>query len=149
MNVMITGHRPHKLPTGTVPYVKLALVDALSDLPDDAELLVGMARGVDMWAVRVAVRLGIPFHAFIPFDGFDSRWPDADRAALRWALSHAASVSVVSSRPSKDAFLSRNGRMAELAHMAVAVWDGRYRSGTAASVRRLEQRDVPITVIPV
>lgn len=148
MKCMITGHRPEKLPQD-VSLLKLKLLEELTSLPAGSRVLIGGARGVDTWAARVCELHGIPYDVYVPFKGFDSRWSESDRLKFQRVAFYADSIRVCYDKPSKDAFLGRNRMMAADADCGIAVWDGEFRSGTAAAVRALRKLDKPVEVIPV
>ena len=148
MKCMITGHRPEKLPQD-VSLLKLKLLEELTSLPAGSRVLLGAARGVDTWAARICERYGIPYEAYVPFKGVDSRWSENDRLAFQRTCFYADHIKVCYDSPSKDAFLGRNRMMAEDADCGIAVWDGEFRSGTAAAVRALQKLEKPVTVISV
>lgn len=99
----------------------------------------GVALGIDQDFCGVCVELGVPFVAFVPFVGQDSRWPAASREVYRKVLDAAAGVRVVSQPPATDeaarrAALDRNEAMAETIDELIAVWDGS-QGGTSHMVR--------------
>ncbi len=98
--VAFTGHRPDKLggydiPNPTSLKICNAIEKELIRLETVKLVLSGMALGVDTWAAWIAVGLGIPFIAVIPFKGQESRWNDAAKAEYHTLLGHAEGIKYV------------------------------------------------------
>ena len=147
--IMITGHRPQKLLPHTIPQIKLKLLDrikAMAEIHSDLHLISGMALGVDTWFAEIAIKLEIPFHAVIPFDGQDVRWRAADRAHYKCLLNEAESIKIIESGFSRQAYFKRNIAMVEMADECIAVWDGS-PSGTSHAVGEAQTRGLPICII--
>ena len=76
-----TGHRPEKLTWSeeeVITWLEKEIRQAIAD--GFVTFLSGMARGVDIWAAEIVLRLkeeGQPLHLIccIPYDNFESRWP--------------------------------------------------------------------------
>ena len=119
---------------------KLDLIEWRNRPASNAPIAIsGVALGIDQDFCGVCVELGVPFVAFIPFVGQDSRWPAASREVYRKVLDAAAGVRVVSQPPATDeaarrAALDRNAAMAEICDELIAVWDGS-QGGTSHMVR--------------
>jgi uncharacterized phage-like protein YoqJ len=153
---MVTGHRPPELggylvPNPTEQWVRATLRSVLQahrDRDPDVEGLSGMALGADTIFVEVALELGIPLHAAVPFEGQESQWPEASQARYRQLLEHCATVTVVC-RPGYEAWkmLERNRYMVGRATHAVAVWKGYFTGGTGHCVRTLRSAKVPTVVL--
>lgn len=144
--VMVTGHRPQKLPVESINAIKLALlerVQALFGRHDDINLISGMALGVDTWFADIAIKLDIPFHAVLPFDGQDVRWRAADRAHYKCLLNDAKSIQIIASGFSRQSYFDRNTAMVEQSDECIAVWDGS-RSGTSNAVMTANKLGVPV-----
>ena len=129
MIASFTGHRPEKLGGyGThEPLTRLATwwLDALQ--PDT--VISGMALGWDQAVAEAATRLGVPWCAAVPFEGQESRWPDASRAQYRRLLARADSVVIVS--PARCTGATSGWSTG-------ALWDGS-DGGTGACVKYAER----------
>jgi hypothetical protein len=150
MILAATGHRPPGLwPRSRSGLNFSAFTDASGDTvtgfaevclremqPD--EVISGMAQGWDMAVARAAVRLGIPFDAYIPFKGQEEIWPGRAQAAYRDLLALARSVVVCSPFKLNIAFLRRDERMVDDADEILALWDGS-DGGTGHTVRYAEE----------
>lgn len=101
MIVAGTGHRPNKLggykvPNDTYIYVFCRYIQIyLMDVKPEA-VVSGMALGFDQWLASIAVKLGIPLIAAIPFEGQESIWNEKDRAIYNRLISKASEVVMVS-----------------------------------------------------
>jgi len=76
-----TGHRPNKLGGyGQDVFndlVRLAEIGLTKYAP--TYVISGMALGWDQALAQAAVNLAVPFHAYVPFDGMDSKWPKSSQ----------------------------------------------------------------------
>lgn len=127
--IAFTGHRPDKLGGWNplhpvVDRVKLAIRRSLVDL-EPSMVISGMALGVDQWAAREAVTLGIPFTAALPCHDMDTTWPARSRVEFSALLALASRVHVVSPGPYKSWKMQRrNEWMVDNAQRLVTVHDG-------------------------
>lgn len=119
---------------------KLDLVEWRSRPTDNRPIAIsGVALGIDQDFCGVCVELGVPFVAYVPFVGQESRWPVASRDVYRKVLDAAAGVRVVTPKILDDAQLYRaplvrNEAMAEVCDELIAVWNGS-QGGTSHMVR--------------
>ena len=128
--VCFTGHRPEKLfqPESVVKdnlerEIKAALADGMN------VFISGMARGVDIWAAEIVLRLkaeGLPLHLICasPYQGFDAHWsPEWQR---RYSAVMAAADLVKSICPgySRSYFQIRNEWMVDRSSHVIAVFNG-------------------------
>lgn len=132
LRIIITGHRPDRLHyRGRDGYdrdnpLRRALRDHLREAfaciaaehhPSRAVLVTGGALGVDQDAAGVALRMGLPYDVYVPFEGQESRWPSEAQAVYGEVLRRAARVVLCHpTRPESDAhagrlLLARNLRM--------------------------------------
>lgn len=127
-----TGHRPNKLRIGALdgyhPAVHARLVDlarAALQREAPARVISGMALGWDTALAEAAVEMGIPFDAYVPFAGQESRWPEPSRRRYRDLLARAARVVVVSPGGyAPEKMQLRNERMVDDSELLLALWDG-------------------------
>lgn len=151
MTIAFTGHRPNKLggyhiPNSTHLWVCEQIDQKLVEL-QPTKIISGMALGVDQWAAWIAVELGIPFVAAIPFVGQEYAWPDESRKEYARLLALASETVVVSEghyHPKK--MQVRNEWMVDNCDVLIAVWDGS-QGGTGNCVRYAEKRGVKIVRI--
>lgn len=151
MTVAFTGHRPDKLggyhlPNPTYSWVCWRLEEELADLKPHVAIS-GMALGVDQWAARICVQVGIPFIAAIPFRGQELAWPPQSQREYQDLLNLACSCKVCAHGSyHKRKMQIRNEYMVDNCDVLVAVWDGS-PGGTANCVRYAQSRDKQIRYI--
>ena len=87
MIVAGTGHRPPSITIGDRNAYDPAVFRRLVDLSVSAlqrlkasQVIAGGALGFDQALATGAVELGVPVKLYLPFPGYDSRWPVASRA---------------------------------------------------------------------
>lgn len=157
--VMVTGHRPDKL-GGYVPcamhqavrgWLRGQLEAAQREAPPTAQVVAisGMALGVDQWFAEIAIELGIPFDAYVPFEGQEIAWRMEAQTAYRALLARARRVLVVCPGGyDPEKMHIRNCRMVDDAQRWLAVWDGS-GGGTGACVACMKKRGIaPIRLNP-
>jgi hypothetical protein len=132
-----TGHRPDKVCIGGLngyhPSVHVRVVelarDALVRL-SPSRTISGMAQCWDTALAEASLELTIPFDAYIPFEGQESKWPPAAQRRYRDLLARARSVVVVCAggyHPEK--MQRRNVRMVDDSDLVLALFNGS-RGGT-------------------
>lgn len=126
--VAFTGHRPDKLGGyGDTPLrraVTAALRQRLVELRP-AVAISGMALGVDQWAAQLCIDLGIPWDAYVPFVGQESKWPPDSQRTYRGLLERARQTVVVCHGGYENwKFQRRNEAMVNGCGVLIAVWDG-------------------------
>lgn len=145
MKIAFTGHRPNKLGgyndatnlCGAVVHLinkEVAILTGLDTEPP-LEFIVGMAQGVDTWAALYAIEFGIPFHAYIPFTGQETAWPQKAQTTYHNILKKAASIKVIC----KGGYAAwkmqvRNEAMVNDCDVLIAIWN-RTPGGTANCVQ--------------
>lgn len=148
MKIAFTGHRPHKLggydntnnKSVAIKNSIYEIVKSLRNTGDCVEFITGMALGVDMWAAELALSIKVPYHAYVPFKGQESKWPENSQNHYRVLIGHASSVTYVCP-PGYAAWKMqrRNEAMVDDCDMLIAVWDGS-SGGTANCVRYAESK---------
>ena len=127
--VSFTGHRPPKIggysiPNPTWEYLVDSIAEKLEELKP-VGIITGMALGVDSIAAEIAIELGIPFIAAVPFKGQECKWPKPSQEKYHYLLSKAFEVVYVSEpgyAPWK--MQTRNQWMVDNSSHLIAVWDG-------------------------
>ena len=106
------------------------ILAAKAAVHDDLVVMSGMDLGAAQSGAEVAVELGVPLVAVLPFPDQDARWPADVRARYRRLLD-AAADRIVLQKSTPDgkqklagAFARRDAWLARHAHEAVLVWDG-------------------------
>jgi uncharacterized phage-like protein YoqJ len=129
MIVAFTGHRPQHLSLPQREFAKTEISRVLRRLQPEA-VISGMAPGVDIWAVEAALSLGIPFDAYVPFPGQESRWSPEVRKRYFELLGYARTKRIVSPEFTRTAFQDRNVAMVDDCDVVIAVWNGKRSGGT-------------------
>lgn len=144
MKIAVTGHRPNKI-GGYSDLAQEMLIDFAADWivrqddEDELEIITGMALGWDQAVAEAAILTGTPFHAYIPFEGQELRWPESSQNYYRSLLKQAADVTVACTgkyEPWK--MQARNEIMVRHCDRLVALWNGT-TGGTANCVRCAEK----------
>jgi uncharacterized phage-like protein YoqJ len=145
MKIAFTGHRPNKLggydpKTNKYEWFINTLHSFIKQIKEtNIEFISGMALGIDQWAAEYAIHQGIPFHAYIPFEGQEKMWPESSKNTFRKILSKAASVKYICDpgyAPYK--MQKRNEAMVDDCDLLIAVWDGS-KGGTYNCVKYAEK----------
>lgn len=147
-----TGHRPSKiggyiLPNPTYNYIcQQAEKILLQEKPD--KVISGMALGFDMWLANIAIKLGIPFIAAVPFMGQDSKWPFESRKIYKILLAKAAEVVIVSEGEySAKKLQIRNEWIVDHCNLLLACYNNDETGGTANCVKYAEKIGREICII--
>ena len=135
-----TGHRPDKLGGYTeatdMRLRTLACKVLLACGP--VRVISGMALGWDMALAEACVMGKIPFDAYIPFNGQESRWQRREQDRYHELIRQARRVNVSWNLPSMEAFDRRNREMIRDGEVMLALWNGDTRGGTANAIRDSE-----------
>ncbi|MFQ9550401.1 MAG: SLOG family protein [Acutalibacteraceae bacterium] len=112
----------------------------------------GMARGVDIWAAEVVLRLrdnGSPIHliAASPYQGFERAWSPAWQSRYASVLVGADIVRFVSLQYDRGCFQRRNEWMVDHAGRVIAVFNGE-KGGTKNTIDYADRQNVPVIYIP-
>ena len=150
--VCFTGHRPEKLtrPERLIKkdleiQIRQAIADGLN------VFLTGMARGVDIWAAQIVLKLRDKGHpvklmCVCPYDGFETGWDQEWQKQYRDILAAADLVKYVSERYSRSCFQVRNEWMVDHAARVIAVFNGE-KSGTKNTIDHAAKVNVPVAYI--
>ena len=143
-----TGHRPYKLPwryneaDSRCLALKAALAGQITQLVDAGvtDFYSGGADGVDCWASLIVLELrkknpALKLHLILPHEGQADKWNDSAQERYHSILKKADSVEYVSREYYDGCMLDRNHRLVEATGVLLAVYNGEWRGGTAATVR--------------
>lgn len=145
-----TGHRPDKLLGPRRAAVKVEAQRRVERWRP-AKIISGMALGFDQDLAEVAIELGIPLIAAVPFDRQEDRWPTAVVLHYYRLIRQAEQVAIISLPPTskRDATHKlhlRNQWMLEQvgrSGVVLAAWDGS-PGGTAHCYGLAEARGLRI-----
>jgi uncharacterized phage-like protein YoqJ len=156
MILAVTGHRPPKLGGYNVPNpvfdaVMRALDEALMRLQPET-VLTGLAIGVDQWAASICHFNQIPYIAVIPFEGYDSRWPDRSKQDYQDLKSHAQRVVTLAPEPPEGANVdglirTRNRYLVRESEALLAVYNQDAGTGTGQTVNYAMQNNRPVHLV--
>lgn len=125
-----TGHRPEKLKRPENE-IKKSLGNAILKAVQDGytTFTTGMARGVDIWAGQIVLRLRqnnpeLRLIAALPYPGCDSRWSASWKKQYAEVLKAADLVQAISPAYSLASFQKRDEWMVNHAFRVIAVYDG-------------------------
>ena len=125
-----TGHRPEKLSvseTEVIAWLESEIRKAIDD--GFVTFISGMARGVDIWAAEIVLRLrdeGKPIHLICasPFEGFERSWSDDWIQRYNAVLIHADLVKFICKGYSRACFQIRNEWMVDRSARVIALYNG-------------------------
>ncbi len=125
-----TGHRPEKL-SWTEKKVILWLEAEIRQAIEDGfvTFISGMARGVDIWAAEIVLRLradGLPIHLICasPFEGFERSWDESWRRRYADVMRNADLVKYICKSYSRACYQIRNEWMVDHSARVIAVYNG-------------------------
>ena len=157
-----TGHRPEKLSFGNdendprCRKLKQRLMCETLHLIKSGvtTFIVGMARGVDIWAAETVLTLrdmmpddNIQLWAAIPYDRQSLSWPPKDKARYNAILEQADKVEYISHDYYNGCLQKRNRYMVEQATHLIAVYDEKQGGGTGYTVNYARKKGLNITII--
>jgi len=154
ITAMITGHRQGDvIPYGNSPLQeairywmknKLIELQQLSQVQNvQLTIISGMAIGVDQWWAEEALSLGLDVHAYIPFQGQDSRWPPSTREHYAHLLSRCRkTVLCATGGHAQWKFQRRNEMMVDNSTHHYGVWNGHEIGGTWNCIEYIRKKSI-------
>ena len=147
-----TGHRPEKLSwpeKEVIAWLEAEILKAIND--GFVTFVSGMARGVDIWAAEIVLRLrdeGQPIHLICasPFEGFESSWSEEWKQRYNGILRRADLVKYVCKGYSRTCFQIRNKWMVDHSSRVVAIYNGE-PGGTKNTIDYSQKQGVSIRAI--
>lgn len=135
-----TGHRPEKLnqpEAEVIAWLEIEIRKAIAD--GFVTFISGMARGVDIWAAEIVLRLrdeGFPIHLICasPFEGFERSWEESWKQRYADVMRKADLVKYICKSYSRVCFQIRNEWMVDRSARVNAVFNGS-PGGTKNTVR--------------
>ncbi len=160
MSCAFTGHRPYKFPWGydesdkQCTALKVAMDAEIEKLITEGitSFFSGMAEGVDQWAALSVLtkrksNLAIKLNCILPWKGQADGWSQASQRRYQEILRQADTVTYVGQDYQKDCLLKRNRHLVDSAAVLLAVYNGEWRGGTAATVRYAQKAGRKIILI--
>ena len=149
-----TGHRPEKLDRPKAEIVAW-LESEIRKAVDDGfvTFISGMARGVDIWAAEIVLRLrdeGYPIHLICasPFEGFERSWDESWRRQYADVIRKADLVRYVCKSYSRACFQIRNEWMVDRSARVIAVFDGQ-SGGTKNTINYARSKGIEVILSEV
>jgi uncharacterized phage-like protein YoqJ len=149
-SVAVTGHRV--VPSADMGWYQSELRRVFERLSPSA-VLSGMALGVDQEAADIALDMGLPLVAVVPFPGQGSEWDELDKKRYQALLARADRIVAVSDEPPVDRrgavakLLRRNEVLVEMAGTVVACWSGKKSGGTWYTIKASKGMGKPTVVV--
>lgn len=156
MKLAFTGHRPAGIVRGLGLPSNLAYSATIRELLEDiahqaiehtgaSRVISGGALGVDQAAAEAALLAGIPLSMYLPFEGFDQKWPKSSRQMLANLIDQADEVRYISDPGYASSKLQRrNEAMVDGCDRLAAVWSGS-AGGTANCLQYARTKDIRVT----
>lgn len=141
MKIAITGHRPNKLgndydlSSDLIKRIKAEL-QFIIDKYKPAQLISGMALGIDTLWAKLAIENNIPLLAALPCQNQDKMWPQKSKLIYKDLLDNSLTTShlVTDCEYNSKCMQDRNIYMVDNCDLLIAVWDGT-SGGTGNCVR--------------
>jgi len=143
-----TGHRPFKFPwrydetDSRCLALKAVLTQQITALAREGvtDFFSGMAEGTDSYCAQIVLGLrdetiAVRLHCVLPCREQADKWPAAAQEQYHSIVRRADSVEYVSQTYYQGCMLARNRRLVESAAILLAVYNGEWRGGTAATIR--------------
>jgi uncharacterized phage-like protein YoqJ len=130
MIVAFTGHRPERLGEDSAG-AWIAIKEFLLEQRPE-RVISGMTQGVDSLAFDIALELGIPVVAAVPWTGHGIGWTEKQLDEYLKRLERAVEVKVTSDTQEYRpwVYTIRDRWMVDNSDLLVAVWDGVRIGGT-------------------
>ncbi len=148
-----TGHRPEKLiwsEDEVIAWLEVEIREAIDD--GFVTFISGMARGVDIWAAEIVIRLrdeGKPIRLVCasPFEGFERSWSQEWKHRYTEVMDRADLVKYICKGYSRVCFQIRNEWMVDRSARVIAVFDGQ-KGGTKNTIDYAGIKNLQIVKIP-
>lgn len=147
-----TGHRPEKLKQPEKEITALLETAIRAAINDGfVTFISGMARGVDIWAAEIVLRLrdeGAPIHLICasPYEGFEKAWSADWQKRYRRIWAAADYKKFISPAYSRVCFQRRNEWMVDHSARIIAAFNGE-RGGTKNTMDYAARQGIPVIVI--
>lgn len=144
-----TGHRPEKLKQPkSVIIAELERIIRQSVEDGFTIFISGMARGVDIWAAEIVLKLrseGCPIRLICasPYEGFEKGWSVEWQQRYRTIMESADQVTYICSGYNRSCFQIRNEWMVNHSARVIAVFDGE-KGGTKNTIDYAIKRGVAV-----
>lgn len=147
-----TGHRPEKLNRPEVEIIAWLEAEIRKAIDDGfVTFISGMARGVDIWAAEIVLRLrddGMPIRLIcaVPFEGFEHSLDDGWKQRYTDVMEKADLVKYVCEHYSRACFQICNEWMVDHSARVIAVYNGQ-SGGTKNTIRYARSYEIEVKII--
>lgn len=149
--VAITGHRPGSLNIEQCQYIKESLdfiADGLVDYYGAEKFLTGLALGADTIWAELALKYGIEYDVYIPFEGQEEKWSQDDQKRYRELRSSASGEKVFGQQFSNRLYHARNDALIRDSDLLLAVWrPSVQKGGTFITVQKSLRKNHPTLLL--
>lgn len=142
-----TGHRPEKLKQAEEYIISALYAEIQYAIADGFDTFIsGMARGVDIWAAEIVLRLrnegaSIQLICACPYKGFEDRWSATWKSRYRSILQASNQIVYISPKYSPDCFQKRNIWMVDHSSRVIAVYNG-LPGGTRNTIKYAQKQGI-------
>lgn len=147
-----TGHRPEKLTQPEAVIIAGLEKEIRNTIADGfTTFICGMARGMDIWAAEIVLRLrseGQPIRLICasPFRGFESSWSADWQLRYNCVMEQADLVRFICPNYSRACFQIRNEWMVDHSARVIALFNGE-KGGTKNTIDYAKKRDISVLFI--
>jgi len=152
MNIGVTGHRPKHLNNeynmdGVISKCIEAKFIQIFDEYKPDKIIVGLALGVDLLAVRAAKYLKIPVRGYIPHDDHGKSWPEETQRLYKEITTGVEVLNPIGGPYYAWKNLERNKYIVGDSDLITAVWNYNKATGTGHCINYAKKLGIPVEII--
>ena len=142
----ITGNRPQKLPSSMHEEVKEYLYQKVKSFKEQGgeRLIQGGAIGVDQWAARAALDLGLEVYTYVPFPQQSDQWSKNEQAEYREICRKSTLVKTFGEKYEVAKFFERNNAIVNDSDIMLAMYTMGTTSGGTYSCAKYASTCKPL-----
>ena len=164
MRIMVTGHRPKKLPGGynwthpsnlsIIYWISRQLTKIRHSYSEKVIACTGMALGIDQMFANTCLSLGLDYTAFLPCISQSKKWPETSISLYKSLLKRSSGIKIVHQGPYYDGCMQernlamRDWALEEQNRILIAVWDGS-PGGTANMIKACKAKKIQTIILEV
>ena len=147
-----TGHRPEKLNASEDLIVAALEKEILLAIESGFTTFIsGMARGVDIWAAEIVLKLrdsglDIKLICASPYPGFENNWSENWKQRYLHIMRRTNLIRFISKHYSRSCFQMRNQWMVDHSSRIIAVYNGSV-GGTKNTIDYANSKKIPVFTI--
>ncbi len=155
--ICYAGNRPkywdfNKDMTNAITKCIMDLIKTQIETRGNLVIMSGLAQGVDQLAAYAALKLKVPFEAYVPCKDHGARWKKDHYAFYRMLREKASKTHLIwdgEYTKNKGCLFQRNERMALECDGVVVIWNEDLASGTAHMVNECEKLHKPVVSMTI